>query len=335
MRSVWHKLTFAADTLSLHRIPGLEIWEDGTSVSHLAAGLAFASSGRRECFLKVPLTSLPYFQCALKHPSRYLGNTKTWAKRKALLTPARQSPNPNISQRIIRKSYKHQNCNAEKDRTLSSSLCVLLLLWSLVGKILPQLLPSRTFHWTWAFLSYYPILSHPPLPLENCDLLFDLKTEHLWLKDDKIQKLVSVNCWNPDLVWLYLTLKKERKNPTDKQKNATPPHFHHPRCGWRKPRQLESCIEVGAPGALPMGRQDIYLKTGLNSNRHREMSKYCTSRKRNEYNCLCSLCIMNNLLPGQSKSHNKAIQRKALLNQVFTEGNSTLFPGQNVFKQIV
>lgn len=217
MKSVWHKLTFAADTLSLHRIPGLEIWEDRTSVSHLAAGLAFASSGSWECFLKVPLTSLLYFQCALKHPSRYLGNTKTWAKRKALLTPARQSPNPNISQRIIRKSYKHQNCNAEKDRTLSSSLCVLLLVWSLVGKILPQLLPSRTFHWTWAFLSYYPILSPP---LENCDLLFDLKTEHLWLKDNKIQNLVSVNCWNPDLVWLYLTLKKERKNPTDKHSSA-------------------------------------------------------------------------------------------------------------------
>lgn len=111
-----------------------------------------------------------------------------------------------------------------------------------------------------------------------------------------------------------------KKVPNPKQNTPTPPHFHHPRCRRGKLRQLGSSTEVGAPGALPMGKQDIYLKTGLNSNRHREMSKYCTDRKRNAYNCLCSLHIMNNSAPGQCKSYNKASPRKALLNRSWQRG---------------
>lgn len=70
--------------------------------------------------------------------------------------------------------------------------------------------------------SYAIILSYPILspPFRKLWFPIDLKTEHLWLKDNKIKKLVSINCWNPDLVWLYLTLKKERKNPTDKHSSA-------------------------------------------------------------------------------------------------------------------
>lgn len=81
-----------------------------------------------------------------------------------------------------------------------------------------------------------------------------------------------------------------------------------------------------------MGKQDIYLKTRLNSNRHKEMSKYCTSRKRNAYNCLCSLRIMNNLAPGQCRSYNKASQRKAML---LEGGNGTLILGPRQCKQSV
>lgn len=141
--------------------------------------------------------------------------------------------------------------------------------------------------------------------------LFDLKTESLWPKDNQTQRMVGANCWNSDLVWSSLPKTKHRPLPMPKPLNVSIAQY----ANEENSDSWKDASQVGAPGPLPMGKPDIYLKTGLNCNRHREMSKYSTSRKRNEYNCLCSLCIMNNLQPRQSKSCNTASQNKALLNQ--------------------
>lgn len=80
-----------------------------------------------------------------------------------------------------------------------------------------------------------------------------------------------------------------------------------------------------------MGKADIYLKMGLNQNRHGEMSKYSISRKRKEYSCLSTLW-MNNLHPGRSRRGNGASGISSAPS-VLTEGNSSSCLGQNGFRQ--